>query len=1092
MTRARTLPSRALSGLKIKVIDHNADYDAKGAIESQLETLGAQCGSSLKSCPHKALTHVVIVQRRRKTQDSIRSTIDWLNRVAPSAKIVDQLWVKSCVESSSLVQEQPFQIRLHNVPVISKKRPRRGRRTLPATCEALHLNLDAAFFSSTQTLVRDGETKSAKTVLGLGQPATACQANKAIQSKSQRPTLIHASICHSPSAAAARKVPAAARTTRHSKPTAQHSRRPHSMPDRRCSRELQSLGLTHNPHFLKGRSSPFPILEAAAHAPETTCGAKSDAMLTNGHLHSGSSSAMRYLSRGEARTRARAPALGFMLARSNMQLPIMKEDVTHGRRTDGLSALPWPPANVSHKRSIPVPIVRGVEWLTAPVPPRCRRCAALEEAAVLQGHEAALARALDSGCQTSAISPFQAIALGVWKDMRVWDWDCHHHRTPTVRQERSERGTDSSRAKISNRAEQQNLDSAMVSPASEAPGPEDGPHDFPALAAMGHGTRGRLSALVAVLVSGDSPPHGFETSLPSEGQEAISNGIQDGHACASLKRPRSAVRVVNNSAAEGRGIRQKILDNDTNQGHARSPGTPVAAYGPVTHTSTRGDLPRPQVRSAHAGRQARICRRASIAAVDSVQSEGVQHSDAMLRPGENVVETKARLMASGPSRLAPTKRLVGESRQRSVSPTPSLANALDDGIVPVSQLPQTGAAGSPHPHRRPQNYSAGCREGPYEFEGRRVSKRLRCMHTEQKLSNAACLLSAGLQTQKTEKVASENLVSKNQGSSPQVQTVVGVHWTRDSAAAEKNKRQRNMPTRNFKQISAAGRIQNLGNKLSRASKINANQAAATANPAEQKISGFHLQQVSSNLPVTDVMHIACSGVANDVLERCKRAVRDFGSARLLESEADLFGTTLTHLVFDGEKRSSKLLFAIACGATIVTPAWLVQCIRWRGWVPCQSFLCQSMWVEASARARSWISGERPPPLNNVRCHLITSAGTIQTDCPRLSFCKKVVQRLGGHVTSARRCEFCIVVSVTSSSQRPADHECIALQAVRGKGGKSRANFAEICAIRLRLPAETVIVYESWLIDTLLLGNKQPPERHMYNKAQRLQPAFQRV
>lgn len=81
MTRARTLPIRALSGLKIKVIDQNADYDAKGAIESQLEALGAQSGSSLKSCPYKALTHIVIVQRNKRDQNSLRSTIDWLSRV---------------------------------------------------------------------------------------------------------------------------------------------------------------------------------------------------------------------------------------------------------------------------------------------------------------------------------------------------------------------------------------------------------------------------------------------------------------------------------------------------------------------------------------------------------------------------------------------------------------------------------------------------------------------------------------------------------------------------------------------------------------------------------------------------------------------------------------------------------------------------------------------------------------------------------------------------------------------------------------------------------------------------------------------------
>ena len=100
------------------------------------------------------------------------------------------------------------------------------------------------------------------------------------------------------------------------------------------------------------------------------------------------------------------------------------------------------------------------------------------------------------------------------------------------------------------------------------------------------------------------------------------------------------------------------------------------------------------------------------------------------------------------------------------------------------------------------------------------------------------------------------------------------------------------------------------------------------------------QQALIHAPTADVMFISCSGVAKDVLDRCKRAVRTLGNAQLFESEEEAFSTTITHLVIDGHKRSSKLLHAIACGAKIVTPAWLVQCIRWRSWVGCDDFLCQ--------------------------------------------------------------------------------------------------------------------------------------------------------
>lgn len=87
-----------------------------------------------------------------------------------------------------------------------------------------------------------------------------------------------------------------------------------------------------------------------------------------------------------------------------------------------------------------------------------------------------------------------------------------------------------------------------------------------------------------------------------------------------------------------------------------------------------------------------------------------------------------------------------------------------------------------------------------------------------------------------------------------------------------------------------------------------------------------------------VLCIACSGVENDVLERCRRAVQNLGKARLLETEEECFSIGVTHLVIGNETRSSKLLHAIACGAKIVTPSWLVQCIRWRGWISCDNYL----------------------------------------------------------------------------------------------------------------------------------------------------------
>lgn len=93
--------------------------------------------------------------------------------------------------------------------------------------------------------------------------------------------------------------------------------------------------------------------------------------------------------------------------------------------------LPWHTEVDPPHKTIPVPVVQEVDWLSGPVPQRCRRCAALAETAMLQGYEAACAGTVLRGSHTDAVSSEEAVLRGIWTDMRVWDWDCPHHRSPT-------------------------------------------------------------------------------------------------------------------------------------------------------------------------------------------------------------------------------------------------------------------------------------------------------------------------------------------------------------------------------------------------------------------------------------------------------------------------------------------------------------------------------------------------------------------------------------------------------------------------------------------------------------------------------------
>lgn len=98
------------------------------------------------------------------------------------------------------------------------------------------------------------------------------------------------------------------------------------MPEHRCSRELQSLGVSRHVHAWNG-TSPLPTCNTAL----DNIGIGRDALARTSTCV-GLNPPFRGPHTGTARTRARAPALSFMLARATMQMPINKEDVNQGRR----------------------------------------------------------------------------------------------------------------------------------------------------------------------------------------------------------------------------------------------------------------------------------------------------------------------------------------------------------------------------------------------------------------------------------------------------------------------------------------------------------------------------------------------------------------------------------------------------------------------------------------------------------------------------------------------------------------------------------------------------------------------------------------
>lgn len=232
-------------------------------------------------------------------------------------------------------QEQPFEVDPKHIRVASRKRPHRARGKLPARCEDIQLDLDSAFFSSTSILYSSLEPKAARTALKRRWPTVnrpsnnnsltydRCGAHDLI---SERCALVDAvTVQASPSA-----VPCRASNL---SLVVQQARRTRSMPERRCSRELQSLGVSYKLHGWNGAPPLCPATMATGNPALTEGIGREHDMFTHASPFPGLASSLQGFHTGKARTRARAPALGFMLARANMQMPITKDDVAHGRRT---------------------------------------------------------------------------------------------------------------------------------------------------------------------------------------------------------------------------------------------------------------------------------------------------------------------------------------------------------------------------------------------------------------------------------------------------------------------------------------------------------------------------------------------------------------------------------------------------------------------------------------------------------------------------------------------------------------------------------------------------------------------------------------
>lgn len=155
------------------------------------------------------------------------------------------------------------------------------------------------------------------------------------------------------------------------------------------------------------------------------------------------------------------------------------------------------------------------------------------------------------------------------------------------------------------------------------------------------------------------------------------------------------------------------------------------------------------------------------------------------------------------------------------------------------------------------------------------------------------------------------------------------------------------------------------------------------------------------------LRIACTSVDGDFVSLCRTAVRRLpsGGATLLLAEEELYAAHVTHLVIGQDRRTIKALLGACCGACLVSKEWVYASIEARRWLPAGAFPARTHLTDTARRARRWMAGEEPPPLQRIKCALV-AVGSMSAQ--HVGALKALVKRLGGEVCGPRGCDVCVM------------------------------------------------------------------------------------
>ncbi|CAG9467295.1 unnamed protein product [Pedinophyceae sp. YPF-701] len=191
----------------------------------------------------------------------------------------------------------------------------------------------------------------------------------------------------------------------------------------------------------------------------------------------------------------------------------------------------------------------------------------------------------------------------------------------------------------------------------------------------------------------------------------------------------------------------------------------------------------------------------------------------------------------------------------------------------------------------------------------------------------------------------------------------------------------------------------------------ARKSAGSAGPASRKRKASAVATDARAGPTSGSISLTgCTEAQRDLCKVATQKLRKLRTCAAGKEEA------MTHLVVgDTSKRTLKVLLAIARGAKMVLPEWLVACVEQGRWLDEAPYLAEGAFAEAARRSEESGPGQL---LAGVHVHLVVTRAGAKEDrlATNATALRRVVAALGGRVASAATCDVCVVAGA-------ADEDC---------------------------------------------------------------------